>query len=129
MAENKSVKTKKVINRGPSGCVTVTSGFNNTIVTLNDSKNQVVAWSTPGTAGYSGARKSTPFAASAAAAQVAQRAVESGIKEVSVFVKGPGMGRDAAIKALKAGGLRILSITDKTPIPHNGCRPKKRRRV
>lgn len=121
-------KNKKRLNFS-SGKAFITSGFNNTTVSITNNEGQVLCWATPGTVGFSGARKSTPFAASAAAAAATKKAVEAGVKEVSVFVKGPGLGRDAAIKSLKAGGLRVSSITDITPIPHNGCRPKKRRRV
>lgn len=111
------------------GKVFITSGFNNTTITITDNDGQAICWSTPGAVGFSGARRSTPFAASAAASAAAKKAAEAGLKEVAVFVKGPGMGRDAAIKSLKTGGLHVISIADVTPIPHNGCRPKKRRRV
>jgi small subunit ribosomal protein S11 len=109
--------------------VYVSSGFNNTIITLTSNEGNVLGWTSSGVAGFKGARKSTPFAASTAALSVAKKAVELGIGSVSVFVKGPGVGRDAAIRSLKAGGLDVTSIADVTPIPHNGCRPKKRRRV
>lgn len=122
MKEKKELKIR-------SGRAFITSGFNNTIVTITDNEGRVICWATPGTAGFSGARKSTPFAASAAASMATKKVVEAGISEVAVYVKGPGLGRDAAIKSLKAGGLKITAITDLTPIPHNGCRPKKRRRV
>lgn len=112
-----------------SGRAFITSGFNNTVVTITDAAGKAVCWATPGTAGFAGARKSTPFAAAAAASAATKKALEAGINEVAVYVKGPGLGRDAAIKSLKAGGLKITAITDVTPIPHNGCRPKKRRRV
>lgn len=119
----------KRLKKISSGRAFVTSGFNNTVVTVTDNTGRVLCWATPGTAGFSGARKATPFAASAAAALATKKAVGLGLREVSVFVKGPGLGRDAAIKSLKAGGLKVTAITDVTPIPHNGCRPKKRRRV
>lgn len=109
--------------------VSVVAGFNNTIITLSNPEGQVLAWSTSGSVGFKGARKSTPFAAANAALVVARKAVEKGIKSVAVFVKGPGVGRDSAVRSLKAGGLDVVSLTDVTPIPHNGCRPKKRRRV
>lgn len=112
-----------------SGRAFITSGFNNTIVTITDGEGQVLCWATPGTAGFAGARKATPFAAAAAASVATKKATAAGIVEVAVYVKGPGLGRDAAIKSLKAGGLKVTAITDLTPIPHNGCRPKKRRRV
>ncbi|MCL5003770.1 MAG: 30S ribosomal protein S11 [Patescibacteria group bacterium] len=111
------------------GKVYITSGFNNTIVTLTDTSGQVLLWGSSGMSGFKGARKSTPFAASTTALNLARKALELGVSQVSVFVKGPGAGRDAAVKSLKAGGLEINAITDVTPIPHNGCRPKKRRRV
>lgn len=107
----------------------ISSGFNNTIITLSENGGEVLGWISSGVAGFKGARKSTPFAASSAALSIAKKAVELGINSVSVFVKGPGVGRDAAIRSLKAGGLEVTSIADVTPIPHNGCRPKKRRRV
>lgn len=109
--------------------VHITATFNNTIITLTDEGGGVIARASSGTAGFKGAKKSTPFAASQAAEQVARKVVAAGVKEVAVLVKGPGSGRDSAIKALKVGGLEINSITDITPIPHDGPRPKKRRRV
>lgn len=120
---------KKKVLKSSIGNAFITSGFNNTIITITDSDGQTLCWSTPGAVGFSGSRRSTPFAASAAAAAAAKKAVEAGLKEVAVFVKGPGIGRDAAIKSLKTGGLQVTSIADVTPVPHNGCRPKKRRRV
>ncbi|MEK7611185.1 MAG: 30S ribosomal protein S11 [Patescibacteria group bacterium] len=120
---------KKKVLKSSIGKVFITSGFNNTTITITDSEGQTLCWSTPGAVGFSGSRRSTPFAASAAASAAAKKAVEAGLKEVAVFVKGPGMGRDAAIKSLKTGGLQVTSIADVTPVPHNGCRPKKRRRV
>ncbi len=107
----------------------VSAGFNNTLITIVDLKGETVCWGSAGTAGFKGTKKSTPFAASKAAAQVAEKALKLGVKEVSVLVKGPGSGRDAAIKSLKNTGLGVRSIMDITPIPHNGCRPRKRRRV
>lgn len=112
-----------------NGRVFITSSFNNTTVTIADNEGKVLCWATPGTAGFSGARKSTPFAASAASSLATKKAVDLGLREVAVYVKGPGLGRDAAIKSLRSGGLKVTAITDITPIPHNGCRPKKRRRV
>jgi len=120
---------KKQREVSPAAKVYITSGFNNTIITLSTSEGEVLGWTSSGVAGFKGARKSTPFAASTAALSVAKKAVEFGINNVSVFVKGPGVGRDAAIRSLKAGGLDVTTIADVTPIPHNGCRPKKRRRV
>lgn len=112
-----------------SGKVYITSGFNNTLITMTDPSGQVLLWESSGTVGFKGARKATPFAASTAALEVARKALEIGVSQVSAFVKGPGSGRDAAVKSLKAGGLEVTTIADITPIPHNGCRPKKRRRV
>lgn len=120
---------KKLKRVEPIGRAYVVAGFNNTHVTVTRPNGEIVAWATSGSSGFKGARKSTPFAASVAAAEAAKKALNLGVREVSVFVKGPGSGRDSAIKSLKAGGLEISSISDVTPIPHNGCRPKKRRRV
>ncbi len=104
------------------------STFNNTIVTLTDPNGNVIAWGSGGTAGFTGSRKSTPYAAQLAAESAAQQAMENGMREVEVMVKGPGSGREAAIRALQASGLRILSMRDITPIPHNGCRARRRPR-
>lgn len=109
--------------------VHITSGFNNTIMTLSDLNGRALFWVSSGVSGFRGAKKSTPFAASTSALTLAKKAIEAGVKQVAVYVKGPGAGRDAAVKSLKAGGLEVVSISDVTPIPHNGCRPKKRRRV
>ena len=111
------------------GYVHIKSTFNNTIVSVTDGDGNVVAWASAGTAGFKGTRKSTPFAAQMAAESVAQRVKEMGLRKVDVFVKGPGSGRETAIRALQAAGLEVGSIKDVTPIPHNGCRPPKRRRV
>ena len=107
----------------------IKTSFNNTIVALTDREGNVIAWESAGSAGFKGSRKSTPFAAQLAAEAAARRAQEHGIKRVEVFVKGPGSGRETAIRSLAATGLEILGIQDVTPVPHNGCRPKKRRRV
>lgn len=120
-------KTKKEISARAKAYVS--AGFNNTLITIADLEGKTVCWGSAGTAGFKGTKKSTPFAASKAAAQVAEKALKLGVKEVAVLVKGPGSGRDAAIKSLKNTGLGVRSITDVTPIPHNGCRPRKRRRV
>ena len=120
---------KKIREILPLGKAYITSGFNNTIVTISDSYGGVVCRGSPASVGFKGARRSTPYASSQAAAAVGQKAYSLGIREVDVFVKGPGSGRDSAVKALKSSGLQISSITDITPIPHNGCRPKGRRRV
>ncbi len=131
MAAKKVVRTrkKKVKKNIEKGHAHIRSSFNNTIVTLSDVAGNVLAWSSAGELGFKGSRKSTPFAAQTAAAEAAKRAMEHGLKTVDVFVKGPGSGREAAIRALQAAGLEVISIKDVTPIPHNGCRPPKRRRV
>ncbi len=113
----------------PRGRAYVQSTFNNTMVTLTDPNGNVIARSSAGTAGFKGSRKSTPYAAQLAAEQAAKKAVENGMRQVDVLVRGPGSGREAAIRSLQGAGLSILSIRDITPIPHNGCRPPKRRRV
>ncbi|GMR19377.1 MAG: 30S ribosomal protein S11 [Patescibacteria group bacterium] len=119
-------KTRKIPTRG---VVHITSTFNNTLITVADENGMVIVRGSSGTVGFKGTKKSTPFAASQAAEQVAGKAVALGMKEASVLVKGPGPGRDSAIKALKVGGMGVTSITDVTPVPHNGPRPKGRRRV
>ena len=113
----------------PRGQAHIQATFNNTIITLTDPQGNTVAWASAGTAGFKGSRKSTPYAAQLAAQQAARAAQDNGIRELEVFVKGPGPGREAAIRSLQAAGLIVKSITDVTPIPHNGCRPPKRRRV
>jgi small subunit ribosomal protein S11 len=107
----------------------IKSTFNNTIITITDPQGNVIAWQSAGTVGFKGSRKSTPFAAQMAAEACAKMAQEHGVRKVSVFVKGPGSGRETAIRSLQAAGLEIASIQDRTPVPHNGCRPRKRRRV
>ncbi len=119
-------REKKNIERGQAH---IQASFNNTLVTLTDDFGNAISWSSAGSLGFRGSRKSTPFAAQMAAETAAQGAMEHGLKSVKVFVKGPGSGREAAIRALQASGLSISSIEDVTPIPHNGCRPPKRRRV
>jgi small subunit ribosomal protein S11 len=113
----------------PRGRAYVQSTFNNTIITLTDPSGGVLGWGSAGQAGFKGSRKSTPYAAQMAAEGAARRAMDHGLRTIDVFVKGPGSGREAAIRALQAAGLSILSIRDVTPVPHNGCRPPKRRRV
>ncbi len=113
----------------PSGRAYIQSTFNNTLVTLTDTQGNVIAWGSSGTAGFKGSRKGTPYAAQLAARDAARKAMEHGLRQVEVYVKGPGSGREAAIRSLQSSGLYITSITDVTPIPHNGCRPPKRRRV
>ncbi len=113
----------------PVGIAHIQSTFNNTIVTISDNQGNVLAWSSAGQTGFKGSRKGTPFAAGLAAEAAARKAMEHGVKLVEVFVKGPGAGREAAIRALQSAGLEVNLIRDVTPIPHNGCRPPKRRRV
>lgn len=126
----KTPKIKKGKKRvDVQGKVSVMASFNNTIITITDSRGNVVCWGTPGKAGFKGSRKSTPFAAQLAADGAAREALGMGMKKVEVRVKGAGAGRESAVRALKAAGLDILSIRDATGIPHNGCRPKKKRRV
>lgn len=122
----KKKKDRKNIERGQAH---IQSTFNNTIVTLTDVQGNVIAWSSAGSLGFKGSRKATPFAAQMAGEEAAKSAMEHGLKIIQVFVKGPGSGREAAIRSLQASGLEITSIADVTPIPHNGCRPPKRRRV
>ena len=112
-----------------SGIAFVQATFNNTIVTITDPAGNVVTWASSGSVGFKGSRKSTPFAAQTAAENAAQKAMAHGMKQVRVYVRGPGAGREAAIRSLQAAGLEVTAITDVTPIPHNGCRPPKRRRV
>ena len=111
------------------GIACIQATFNNTIVTITDGTGNVITWASAGSVGFKGSRKSTPFAAQVAAESAAQKAMGQGMKEVKVYVKGPGAGREAAIRSLQAAGLEISAIKDVTPIPHNGCRPRKRRRV
>jgi len=113
----------------PQGQIHIQSTFNNTIITVTDLQGNTLAWSSTGTVGFKGSRKSTPYAAQMAATQAAKQAMDLGMREADVFIKGPGPGREAAIRSIQAAGLRVRSITDVTPIPHNGCRPPKRRRV
>lgn len=131
MAERKSKARGRRRERKsvPRGRAYIQSTFNNTLITLTDPNGNVIAWGSAGTAGFKGSRKSTPYAAQLAADGAARRAMEHGMRQVDVFVKGPGSGREAAIRSLQGAGLAILSIRDVTPIPHNGCRPPKRRRV
>lgn len=130
----KTIKITKSKKKGQktfpsSGRVYIKAGFNNTLVTITDAEGNALFSGSAGSTGFKGSRKSTPYAATKATEKVATLASQAGLKEVSVVVKGPGFGRIPAIKALKTGGLNVISITDSTPIPHNGCRPKKKRRV
>lgn len=125
----KSIKKQKIERKVTSGRVYVTATFNNTLVTLTDASGNTLAWGSSGSSGFKGARRATPFAAISAMEAVAQKAKGLGMNSCEVYIKGPGTGRDAAIKALRSAGINITMIADVTPIPHNGPRPKKRRRV
>jgi small subunit ribosomal protein S11 len=129
MAEKKSKSRRREKKSVPKGRAFIQSTFNNTIITLTDPNGNVVSAGSAGNVGFKGSRKSTPFAAGQAAERVAKKAMEHGMRQVEVMVKGPGSGREAAIRSLEAAGLSIISIRDVTPMPHNGCRPRKRRRV
>jgi len=130
MAAGKKAKTRKKERKViPSGRAFIQSSFNNTVVTITDPEGNVLSWGSSGTAGFKGSRKGTPYAAQLAAQDAVKKAATYGLRQVEVFVKGPGSGREAAIRALQSSGLAISSIKDVTPIPHNGCRPPKRRRV
>ncbi len=130
MAKAKKFKSrKKVVRNVSEGVAHILATFNNTQVTITDRTGNVVSWASCGSSGFSGSKKSTPFAAQIAAEQAAKKSLEHGMKTVEVYVKGPGSGRESAIRALQATGLSISLIKDVTPIPHNGCRPPKRRRV
>ncbi len=133
MAKGKVAKTTKVKRKERKnilyGVAHIVSTFNNTIVTITDLDGNAIAWESAGTKGFKGARKSTPFAAQLAAEAAAKKAQEHGMQKVDVFVKGPGAGRETAIRSLQSAGLEVCAITDVTPVPHNGCRPKKKRRV
>lgn len=129
MATKEKAKKKKIAKGITSGIAHIQASFNNTTITITDKQGNVLCWSTPGIVGYGGSKKSTPFAAQVAATDAARKAKEIGIKEVDVLVKGPGPGRESSIRALQAAGMAILSIKDITPIPHNGCRAQKKRRV
>ncbi|HBC45517.1 MAG TPA: 30S ribosomal protein S11 [candidate division Zixibacteria bacterium] len=135
MAEQQQqvVKKKKGKKKGQKvesvGVAHIKSTFNNTIISICDTRGNVISWSTSGKSGFKGSKKSTPFAAQMAAQSAAREAIEQGLKQIEVWVKGPGAGREAAIRSLQAAGLEITAIRDVTPIPHNGCRPPKRRRV
>ncbi|MBF0275467.1 MAG: 30S ribosomal protein S11 [Nitrospinae bacterium] len=125
----KAKKISKVKRTIEVGIGHIFSTFNNTIVTITDNSGNVLSWSSAGTAGYKGSRKATPYAAQLAAEQAAKKAKEYGVKKISVLVKGPGAGRESAIRTLQSSGLSVIMIKDVTPVPHNGCRPSKRRRV
>lgn len=125
-AEKKKKKNKRNV---PTGKCFVQSGFGNTIVTMTDLTGNTVCWSSAGMLGFKGSRKGTPFAAQVAAEDATRKALEAGMKSVEVFLKGPGAGREPAVRAIAASGLRVTQLKDVTPIPHNGCRPPKRRRI
>jgi len=130
MPKKKGAKRGRKIRRGVSeGRVYIQSTFNNTIVTVTDMEGNVIAWGSSGAAGFKGSRKGTPYAAQLAAREAARQAASGGLRQVEVYVKGPGSGREAAIRTLQACGLTVTGIRDVTPIPHNGCRPRGRRRV
>jgi small subunit ribosomal protein S11 len=131
MAERKrATKTRRRERKNvPAGHAHIQASFNNTIITITDPTGNAISWGSAGTAGFKGSRKSTPYAAALAADGAARRAMEHGMRQIEVFVKGPGAGREQAVRSLQAAGLEITAITDMTPIPHNGCRPPKRRRV
>ncbi|GLP97721.1 MULTISPECIES: 30S ribosomal protein S11 [Paraferrimonas] len=129
MAKVPSRSRKRVRKQVADGMAHIHASFNNTIVTITDRQGNALSWATAGGSGFRGSRKSTPFAAQVAAERAGTAAAEYGVKNLEVFVKGPGPGRESAIRALNAAGYRITNITDVTPIPHNGCRPPKKRRV
>jgi len=133
MAKQKARRTrsssKKERKNIPYGRAYIYATFNNTIISITDQQGNVITWASAGTSGFKGSRKSTPYAAQLAAQNAARTAQEHGVRELDVFVKGPGPGREAAIRSLQAADMKLRSITDKTPIPHNGCRPPKKRRV
>ena len=127
---NKTLSKKKKIKRKvPTGVANILASFNNTIISITDMKGDVIAWSSAGAKGFKGSRRSTPFAAQNAAEDAAQKAMDCGMRSCNIVVSGPGTGRESAIRAIAAAGLKVTSIRDATPIPHNGCRPPKRRRV
>ncbi len=130
MTKKKVTRTRRREKKNVTvGQAHIQSTFNNTIVTVTDQQGNLLAWGSAGSQGFKGSRKSTPFAAQVTAEGAARKAMEHGLKQIEVFVKGPGAGREAAIRSLQAAGLEVTAITDVTPIPHNGCRPPKRRRV
>ena len=123
-------RTRRRVKKSiPNGKVYIQSTFNNTLITITDNRGNVIAWDSAGTSGFTGSRKSTAFAAQRAAENVAQKGKNNGLKQVEIYVRGPGAGREAAIRSLQGAGILVTSIKDVTPIPHNGCRPPKRRRV
>jgi small subunit ribosomal protein S11 len=129
MAERKTRTRRREKKNVPVGLAYIQSTFNNITITLTDPNGNVLSWASSGTVGFKGSRKSTPYAAGLAAEEAARRAMDHGLRQVDVRIKGPGSGREAAIRSLQAAGLQVTSIRDVTPVPHNGCRPRKRRRV
>ncbi|GEN88591.1 30S ribosomal protein S11 [Oceanobacillus sp. FSL W8-0428] len=129
MARKTNTRKRRVKKNIESGIAHIRSTFNNTIVTITDTQGNAIGWSSAGALGFKGSKKSTPFAAQMAAETAAKSAIENGMKTLEVTVKGPGAGREAAIRSLQAAGLEVTAIVDVTPVPHNGCRPPKRRRV
>ena len=127
--KNANTRKRRVTRNVTTGAAHIQATFNNTIVTITDTEGNAVSWASAGEMGFRGSRKSTPFAAQTAAETAAKIAYDQGMREIDVFVKGPGQGRENAIRALQGAGLKVKNITDVTPIPHNGCRPPKRRRV
>lgn len=128
-ARKREKQKKKALKGITSGVAHILATFNNTIVSISDKEGNTIVWSTPGVVGFNGSKKSTPFAAQVAASDAAKKAKDLGLKTVDVLVKGPGSGRESAIRAIQAAGLNVTSIKDITPLPHNGCRPRKKRRV
>ena len=127
--QSKRSGSRKSKRNVPSGVAHIQSTFNNTIVTISDTRGEVISWASAGSSGFKGAKKGTPFAAQTASESAARRAIDQGMRQIEVMVSGPGAGRETAIRALQGAGLEITLIRDVTPIPHNGCRPPKRRRV
>jgi small subunit ribosomal protein S11 len=128
MAKAKKVK-KRIVKVEPEGMAFIQASFNNIIISLTNKQGQVISWSTAGKSGFRGSKKNTPYAAQVAASDASKTAYDAGLRTVEVFVKGPGSGREAAIRAIDASGIKVLKIKDMTPVPHNGCRPPKKRRV
>ena len=128
MAKRSAVSKKKKLKNIPNGIAYIHSTFNNTVVTITDSEGKVVIWKSGGTSGFKGTKKGTPFAAQIAAEQAAQVAIENGMKQIEIKIKGPGSGREASIRSIQATGLEVTRIVDITPVPHNGARPPKKRR-
>lgn len=129
MVQKRKAKKKRILTNITSGIAHIAATFNNTIISITDLQGNVIVWSSPGLVGFKGSKRSTPFAAQIAATDAARKAKDLGMREVEVRVKGPGSGRESAIRAIQAAGLTVKTIKDVTPIPHNGCRPPKRRRV